>query len=73
MKSCPNNFLELRPMYMKMSLVTITILLEVFILYLQKTFGPKTLLPAFLKKQSYQYYIEKKDIDKNIYNVNICI
>lgn len=56
-------------MYFKMLLMTLTVLIEVGILYLQKILGPRTLLPSFLKKQSYQYYIDVKEIDKNNYNV----
>jgi hypothetical protein len=70
MKSCPHNFLELKPMYFNMSLVSATLFLEVGILYCQKLLGPKALLPAFMKKLSYNYYIDKSEIDKNNYNVS---
>ncbi len=69
MKCCPENFLELKPMYLNMFLITITISIEIGILYLQKVLGPKTLIPRFMKKQTYQYYIDKHEIDKNNFNV----
>ena len=69
MKCCAENFLELKPMYFNMFLITFTILIEIGILYLQKVLGPKTLIPRFMKKQCYQYYIDKNEIDKNNFNV----
>jgi len=73
LKCCPYNFLELKPYYFKMILITFTLLIEVTILHLQKLFGPKNLLPAWLKKNTYNYYIDLKDINEYFNYNNECI
>jgi len=42
---------------------------KVGILYLQSYFGPKCIVPRFLKKAPYNYYIEVKDENREKFNV----
>lgn len=53
-----------------MFLITLTIVIQVMILEIQKFIGPKFILPKFLKKLPYNYYFNfTNEDDKNKSNV----
>lgn len=59
MKACPINIFEFKPEYGKVAILSITVLLEVLVIELQKAYGPKFLLPFSLRKPPFDYYISE--------------
>lgn len=72
-KACPFNIFELAPKYGKILILTITVLIEIGIMTLQKKVGPKFFLPSCLRKKPYNFYkeLEEDDVKNNRYNVKV--
>ena len=66
-KGCPYNLFEFRPAYGKVSLISVTIIVEAIILSLQKLIGPKIVIPRFLREQAFEYYIGINEIPKQFF------
>jgi hypothetical protein len=67
-KACPFNIFELKPEIWKMLAIVCILMIQVGILALQQSVGPKFLVPSCLKKRPYNYYqdLENEDIVRNV-------
>ena len=72
-KGCPYNLFEFRPAYGKVSLISVTIIVEAIILSLQKLIGPKIVIPRFLREQAFEYYIGINEIPNTQEECIICL
>lgn len=74
-KGFDNNFFNLRPSYFKVSLLILIILIEMVILILQKSLGPRIIIPKKFRKQNqaFDYYKDKVNIEKHISHNPICV
>ena len=75
MKGFDNNFFDLKPSYFKVILLVIIIITEVIILNLQKSLGPRIIIPKRFRKENqiFDYYKDKVNIDKHVSHNPICV
>ena len=75
MKGFDNNFFDLKPSYFKVILLAIIIITEVIILNLQKSLGPRIIIPKKFRKENqiFDYYKDKVNVDKHVSHNPICV
>ena len=74
LKSNPYNIFELKPSYYKTWAVVLTVLIEICIIFLQKNYGSRFLIPNYFQcKNQYNYYYNDISIEKHISNNPDCI
>jgi hypothetical protein len=71
LKAYPYNIFELKPSYTKVIIISLTLLIELIIISLQKILGPKFFIPKYLKGEQYDYYRNNNEINENELE-NIC-
>lgn len=64
-KAYKNNIFGYRPNYTKVLIVSCVIILEAAILFLQKFFGAKIIIPKRFRTKVYNYYKSEKEISDN--------
>jgi len=64
-KAYKNNIFGYRPNYTKVLIVNLVIIVEAAILFLQKFFGAKIIIPKRFRAQVYNYYKNEKEISDN--------
>ena len=64
-KAFRNNIFGYRPNYLKVFIVSGVIILEAIILFLQKFFGAKCIIPKRFRKKGYNYYKNKNEISES--------
>ena len=69
------NCFNLRPSYLKVLLLIIIIFIEAIILLLQKSLGPRIIIPKKFRKQNqvFDYYKDKVNIQKHVSQNPICV
>ncbi len=73
LKAYPYNAFELKPSYLKTFTICLIVLIETFIVLLQKTFGPKVIIPKKWKKLPYNYYRDHVDVNSHISQNPNCV
>ena len=74
LKSNPYNIFELKPSYYKTWIIVFTVLIEVLIIFLQKNYGARFLIPnIFQCDHKYNYYYDDIIIEKHISKNPDCI
>ena len=70
-----HNYFNLRPYYLKVGLLTIITFIEAIILLLQKSFGPRIIIPKKFRKQNqvFDYYKDKVNIQKHVSQNPLCV
>ena len=58
LKAYSENIFEFRPCYDKTAIVVMTVTIEISILFLQKNYGSKVIVPSFIQKPIYNYYYD---------------
>ena len=64
-KGFKNNIFGYRPNYLKVFIVSSVIMIEAIILFLQKFFGAKFIIPKRFRKKAYNYYKNKNEINES--------
>ena len=72
-KGIDGNIFELRPSYLKVLLLILITFIEVVILLLQKSLGPRTILPKKYRKRGYDYYKDKVNIESHVSKNPNCV
>lgn len=65
LKAYKNNIFEYRPNYLKVICLSLIIIIEAFILCIQKYFGAKFIIPKRFRKQSYLYYRKESELSQS--------
>ncbi len=73
LKAYPYNAFELKPSYLKTFTICLIVLIETFIVLLQKTFGPKVIIPKKWKTLPYNYYRDNVDVNSHISQNPNCV
>lgn len=74
LKSNPYNIFELKPSYYKTWIVVLTVLIEICIIFLQKNYGSRFLIPNYFQcNDQYNYYYDDISIEKHISKNPDCI
>ena len=66
LKAYEGNLFELKPSYLKVSLLLSIVFIQVLILLIQKSFGGKAIVPRCWKKLGYNYYRESINVEEHI-------
>ena len=72
-KGIDGNIFDLKPSYIKVSILIIITFVEVIILLLQKSFGARTLLPKKYRKNGFDYYRDKVNIELHVSKNPVCV
>ena len=72
-KGINGNIYDLKPSYLKVFLLILITFIEVVILLLQKTLGPRTILPTKFRKRGYDYYKDNVNIEQHVSKNPNCI
>ena len=72
-KGYKGNIFDLKPSYLKVSLLIIITFIEVIILLLQKSFGARTILPKRYRRRGFDYYKDKVNIENHISKNPNCV
>ena len=73
LKGFNGNIFDLKPSYLKVYLLVIITLIEIIILFLQKTFGARTILPKKYRKKGFDYYKDKVNIEMHVSKNPNCV
>ncbi|MCQ2815993.1 MAG: hypothetical protein MJ252_01895 [archaeon] len=72
-KAYPDNAFEMKPNIIKSLSTSGIVAFEVFILFLQKAYGSKIIIPSYFKKNTYTYFhLEDSMVQKFINKSKIC-
>jgi hypothetical protein len=72
-KGIDGNIYDLKPSYLKVFLLILITFIEMVILLLQKTLGPRTVLPTKYRKRGYDYYKDHVNIELHVSKNPNCI
>ena len=72
-KGIDGNIFDLKPSYFKVSFLIIINFVEVIILLLQKSFGARTILPKKYRKNGFDYYRDKVNIEAHVSKNPVCV
>ena len=72
-KAVDGNIFDLKPSYLKVSLLVIITFIEVIILLLQKSFGARTILPKKYRRRGFDYYRDKVNIEMHVSKNPNCV
>lgn len=73
LKAYDGNAFELRPSYLKVSIIVLFVLIQMVILLMQKRFGAKFLVPKCWKTLPYDYYRKSINVDDHISQNPTCV
>ena len=74
-KGIDNNYFDLKPSYFKVLSLVIIIFIEAMTLILQKSLGPRIMIPKKFNNQNqvFDYYKDKVNIEKHVSQNPICV
>ena len=72
-KGMDGNMFDLKPSYFKVYLLIIITFIEIIILFLQKSFGARTILPKKFRKQGFDYYRDKVNVEQHVSKNPTCV
>ena len=72
-KGLNGNFYDLKPSYLKVLLLVIVTFIEVVVLLLQKSLGPRTILPKKYRRKGFDYYKDKVNIELHVSKNPNCV
>ena len=72
-KGLDGNIFDLKPSYLKVYLLVIITSIEIVILFLQKSFGARTILPKKYRRQGFDYYRDKVNIEQHVSKNPTCV
>ena len=73
LKAFDGNIFDLKPSYLKVSLIVIIIIVEIIVLLLQKSFGARTILPKKYRRRGFDYYKDKVNIEMHVSKNPNCV
>ena len=72
-KGYDGNIFNLKPSYIKVYIIVLIIFIQMIILFLQKTFGARAILPKQCRSIFFNYYTDKINFDSKLSKDPICV